>query len=327
MTKRKAESKYPLGLILPIRNNPKKSKIPTSKALGGLLDNCVFPAAQEGEIVAATSFSSAVKKLDFSEQKLPLGTAPQGKNFISLPISLDNVRREGDCLIVDIYELYLKQSDSFQNVRIAPVELDSLDSEDLNLQTSQAFPSALANLIFFRLERELTYFDGKISKQKVSVLGVSFKIPRKHVAFGEECLSFTFDGHTVPVRKWTPLMKQLTDVVSRLVDVPYNFVLVYRFKNGGQYLEESKDFDETNRDTDMDYPMTTVLFGRSRNIVFRRFDMSKKKSTKCTIEHGSILITNGLGVTSWNHSFPPVKGSDKTSLVLQFIRKLPIILD
>ena len=84
----------------------------------------------------------------------------------------------------------------------------------LNLLYCPSFyGKAAADRIFQQLERQLTpYFSS--SQQTVSIAG-QVHFPRRHTAFGDSGLSYSFSGITLPANPWIPLVSSLRDHVQR----------------------------------------------------------------------------------------------------------------
>ena len=49
------------------------------------------------------------------------------------------------------------------------------------------------------------------------------------VAFGDDGLSYTFSGHTVPAKPWLPFLIQIRDEITRVTGYSFNFVLINRY--------------------------------------------------------------------------------------------------
>ncbi|GLG94997.1 DNA oxidative demethylase ALKBH2 [Gryllus bimaculatus] len=105
-----------------------------------------------------------------------------------------------------------------------PLQWRKLAAEGLDCDYCLLLPRAQADALFRRLEDELKYFKGDLTR--IFVYGKWHDIPRQQVSFGDEGLSYKFSGTTVPARPWPPALLPLRDLVRRVAGVHFNFVLV-----------------------------------------------------------------------------------------------------
>ncbi|XP_067008224.1 DNA oxidative demethylase ALKBH2 [Anabrus simplex] len=198
-----------------------------------------------------------------------------------------------------------------------------LSAEGLNLDYTIVLPRLVADKVLKELEADIEYFTGDLAR--VFVFGKWHPIPRQQVAFGDEGLTYTFSGNTVPARPWPPLIRQLRDMVQRITGVPFNFVLVNRYRDGNDHMGEHRD-DE--KELDCDAPIASLSLGQRREFVLRHRDArdartpgSAKRNIppyKVMLEHGSLLLMNPPTNQLWYHSLPRRKSCMGVRINLTF---------
>ena len=134
---------------------------------------------------------------------------------------------------------------------------------------SNFYVKAAADSIFQQLESQLLpYFSS--CQQTVTLAGQVQPIPRRHTAFGECGLSYSFSGITMRANPWIPLVSSLRDHVQKtLGGETFNFVLVNRYKDGSEHMGEHRDNEQELVQT---APIVSLSFGQTRDFVLRHKD-------------------------------------------------------
>lgn len=149
------------------------------------------------------------------------------------------------------------------------------------------FPVDLACKIFFALEREVHY----LTDQKVTLYGTEFKLLRQHVAYGTHpALSFKYPGGLVlNARPLTPVIGSLLRCIRDITDTYYDFVIVNRFANGKDCLGFHTD---SLTELVSDAGTACVLFGASREVIFRNCGFVSDHSYTLSVTNGTLLKTS-----------------------------------
>ena len=114
---------------------------------------------------------------------------------------------------------------------------------------------------------------------------------------------YRYSGLTVPALAWTPCLLQLREAVSRVAGARYNFVLVNRYRDGGDKMGDHKD-DE--KELDPSVPIASLTFGAERDFVFKHQDRrtNKVEDVKITLLHGMLLLMHHPTNKYWYHGLP-----------------------
>ncbi|GIY47088.1 DNA oxidative demethylase ALKBH2, partial [Caerostris extrusa] len=133
-----------------------------------------------------------------------------------------------------------QNKDYSNNINLITVDFKWKNITDVNLKLRYAkiFSNITSKYIFDRLENETKYYSGDLLK--VMVYGKWHNIPRKQVAFGDDCLSYKFSGISLPSKPWQscPIIYELKKCVEQVTAESFNFVLVNRYKDGVDHMGE-----------------------------------------------------------------------------------------
>uniref|UniRef100_A0A8C3KI60 DNA oxidative demethylase ALKBH2 n=1 Tax=Calidris pygmaea TaxID=425635 RepID=A0A8C3KI60_9CHAR len=142
---------------------------------------------------------------------------------------------------------------------------------------------------------------------KLHVFGKWHDIPRKQVTYGDPELTYTYSGVTFSPKPWIPVLNRIRDRIALDTGHTFNFVLINRYKDGGDHIGEHRD-DE--RELVPRSPIASVSFGACRDFVFRHCDSRGKNATrhmkpiKLQLAHGSLLMMKYPTNVYWYHSLP-----------------------
>lgn len=186
-----------------------------------------------------------------------------------------------------------------------PIPWEKIEAESLDCDYALLFSQEEADRLFKALEEEVEYATGEESK--VQVFGKVYNIPRKQATYGDAGLTYTYSGVTRSACPWTPTLAHIRDTVTKTTGWTFNFVLINRYKDGGDHMGEHRD-DE--KELNPLSPIASVSLGAARDFIFRHKDARGKQSSrkiepvKVELAHGSLLLMNPPTNTFWYHSLP-----------------------
>ena len=211
-----------------------------------------------------------------------------------------------------------KMEDSTQHSSLANDQKKNnwsyISGPELNLSTTNLYPSFESRQhIFSELETQISYLKDH-SLTTIKVFGKTHNLPRKHAAYGNDGVTYTYSGIKIPARSWkqAPILEKVLEDVKHVTDINYNFVLINRYQNGLDKMGEHKD-DE--RELDPSVPIASLSFGQERDFVFRHQNLVKKSATikhsekselmkKLILKDGMLLLMNSPTNQFWYHSLP-----------------------
>lgn len=209
---------------------------------------------------------------------------------------------------LNIKKVKLKEDNPDETFNLSILMKPSRDLRGENFHCdyfSHFMPRSEADKLLSDCEGSLTYFTGELAT--VKLYGRSIPIPRKQVAYGDDGLTYTYSGITVPARPWLPFLAAVRQRIEEKTGFKFNFVLINRYKDGQDSMGEHRD-DE--KDLDLHHPIASLSLGQHRDFIFRHKDARGKNKTrdidpiKLELEHGSLLMMNPPTNDFWYHSLP-----------------------
>jgi alpha-ketoglutarate-dependent dioxygenase alkB family protein 2 len=182
----------------------------------------------------------------------------------------------------------------------------------LNLEYFSLYTKDVARVLFDQLEREITYLDGRYTK--ITVFGKEYAVPRRHAAYADAGISYTYSGLTLPSLPWTPTLSAIKDVVNLVTGYEYNYVLVNRYANGKDCIGYHAD-DESS--IDMEAPIAAVSLGEERAFTLKH-NTVKNNVLTLKLESGSLLLMHPPTNQFYKHSLPRRANVTKPRISLTF---------
>lgn len=197
--------------------------------------------------------------------------------------------------------------------------------DDLNIRYRVVLGPEECDQVFLQLEQEVEYLTGELAQ--VKVYGKVHPIPRQHAAYGDPGVEYKYSGTRVEARAWTPALARLREVVEREAAASYNFVLVNRYRDGGDKMGDHKD-DE--KELSREVPIASLSLGAARDFVFKHEDRRTNglAPVKLVLEPGCLLLMLPPTNRRWVHGLPARKGCAEPRINLTFrqivVNKMPI---
>jgi len=191
---------------------------------------------------------------------------------------------------------------------------ETIKRDNLHLTHRVVFDRSRCKDIFAKLEEEVEYLTGDLAR--VKVFGKWHSLPRQQAAYGDPGLTYSYSGVTVPARQWTPTLDAVREVVNGETGQVYNFVLVNRYKDGGDRMGEHKD-DE--KELDENVPIASLTFGAERDFVLRHEDKTRGvEKVKMVLKDGMLLLMKYPTNRFWYHGLPARKSCSTPRINLTF---------
>jgi alkylated DNA repair dioxygenase AlkB len=133
----------------------------------------------------------------------------------------------------------------------------------------------------------------------ITLFGKRINIPRKQMAYGNEGLTYTFSGVTVPAKAWFPLLTDVKRQIEYLLGVSFNFVLINYYHDGSKNIGYHSD-DETTL-----YPdsvIASLSLGQTRWFYLKR--KKDNKVFKIRLKDNSVVTMEGKCQKLFKHSVP-----------------------
>jgi DNA oxidative demethylase len=146
-------------------------------------------------------------------------------------------------------------------------------------------------------------------KEIIKMYGKTINAPREIFSFGDKGITYNYARKTETPTEWTDAMKNLRDKVFQkskefgdLVNEPFNFVLVNKYKDGNDYIGLHSD---NEKDMISESSIASLSIGTTR--VFNFFKIGTKEKISIPLKSGSLLLMLGKTQKIYKHELPKSK--------------------
>ena len=136
--------------------------------------------------------------------------------------------------------------------------------------------------------------------ERVTLFGRTYTARRLSTCYGDPAASYRYSGFDRHAAPWTSQLRTLADDVGAAVGWRFNFVLINRFRDGGDRLGWHAD-DEA--DLGARPVIASLSLGAER--VFRMRPKTGGASVGKVLEHGSLVLMWGMSQRDFQHAVPP----------------------
>ncbi len=175
-----------------------------------------------------------------------------------------------------------------------------------------------------RMQQELTE-QIPWEQKPIRVFGREVMQPRLVSWAGD--VPYRYSGQTLPVRELPPVLAKLNQRMRELTGVPFNHVLLNRYRDGKDYMASHAD-----NEPELGYcPVIAALsLGAQRGFrLTPRFTQDKSLRRRLRVNvplsHGSLMVMGGRMQHTWRHEVPKamkVKG-ERINLTFRWLRGPP----
>ncbi|GAC1585028.1 MAG: alpha-ketoglutarate-dependent dioxygenase AlkB [Candidatus Elarobacter sp.] len=134
-------------------------------------------------------------------------------------------------------------------------------------------------------------------QESIRMFGRLVPVPRLTAWHGDPGTTFTYSGLTNVPAPWTPLLSELRDRVCAAAQVPFNSVLLNRYRSGDDGMGWHADDEPELGDV-----IGSVSLGATRTFRFKhRVDGERRE---VALANGSLLVMSGDSQRCWLHAVP-----------------------
>ena len=176
-------------------------------------------------------------------------------------------------------------------------------------------PPPDADRLLAALREELPW-----EQREIVLYGKRIMQPRL-IAWGGE-LGYRYSGQTLEPRPLSPHLLPVMEAVQQRTHVPFNHVLVNRYRDGldsmGFHADDEAELGENPL-------VATVSLGATRRFVLRPRRGRDLEPLAYDLEHGSLLIMGGTCQRQYHHGIPrqPSVREERMSLTFRWLRAEP----
>lgn len=167
-----------------------------------------------------------------------------------------------------------------------------------------------ADFYFARLMNSLAW-----QQDEITLYGNKVSLPRLQAWYGEPEAVYQYSGLSMSPKAWTPELSELKRLCQTACGQQFNSVLANLYRNG----QDSMGIHADNEAELGEKPcIASLSLGQSRNFDFRH-KLSGEK-LRLSLNHGSLLIMQGLTQDHWQHAIAKSKKPMDKRINLTFRR-------
>ena len=176
-------------------------------------------------------------------------------------------------------------------------------------------PAPDADRLLAALRQELAW-----EQREIVLYGKRIMQPRL-IAWGGE-RAYRYSGQTLEPRPLTPHLLPVLEAVQIRTHVPFNHVLVNRYRDGLDSMGFHADDEAELGDNPL---VATVSLGATRRFVLRPRRGRDEGPLVHDLSHGSLLIMGGTCQRQYHHGIPrqPAVREERVSLTFRWLRADP----
>jgi len=144
-------------------------------------------------------------------------------------------------------------------------------------------------------------------QESLRLFGRQVAVPRLLAWYGDPGLNYRYSGADHPCDGWLPALEALRRRLQTALHLPFNFVLVNRYRHGADYMGWHRD-DERG----MGRWVASVSLGAPRRFLVR--GEGEQRSHRLDLAAGSLLVMDGR----LRHSLPRTRAAVGERINLTF---------
>lgn len=187
--------------------------------------------------------------------------------------------------------------------------LEKLPIPDADVWYSPAFFSVEeSNRFLSELQKQIDW-----KQEKIKLFGKEQPMPRLTAWYGDK--AYTYSGLVNEPQPWTPVLLQIREKIIEGTGKNFNSVLLNLYRSGqdsmGWHADDEKELGP-------EPCIASVSFGAERRFGFRHRYNKELKNKYITLQHGSLLLMQGITQHKWHHGLPKTAKTGDIRINLTF---------
>ena len=187
-------------------------------------------------------------------------------------------------------------------------KIDLPDAEVLLFRN--LFSKNEADALFEELRQAVSW-----QQEKINLYGKEYALPRLTAWYGEPNKTYIYSGITVEASPWIPVILKIKERIERVSNVPFNSVLLNRYRNGSDGVSWHADDEPELGENPV---IGSVSLGEERSFQMKHKTDKNAKNKAILLENGSYLLMQGPTQHHWLHQIPKSKRSLDERINLTF---------
>jgi alkylated DNA repair dioxygenase AlkB len=151
-------------------------------------------------------------------------------------------------------------------------------------------------------------------KNDEAMIGGKHYVTKRKVAWhADQPFTYTYSGTTKRALPWTSELLELKALVEKRTGEHFNACLANLYHDGNEGMAWHSD-DE--KDLKKNGAIGSLTLGAERKFSFKH--KATKETVSLILEHGSLLVMQGMTQTYWQHRLPPTKKVSSPRINLTF---------
>jgi alkylated DNA repair dioxygenase AlkB len=170
---------------------------------------------------------------------------------------------------------------------------------------ANCFSEDKANALFDYLINEMSW-----QQPKINMFGKKILIPRKQVYMADEDNLYAYSGAVLKIEPWDPILKKISDRLSKQFSIPFNSVLINWYRDGNDSIAWHAD-DEY--ELGINPVIASISLGDARKIKVR--DNKTKQVFEHLLQNGSCLLMQEESQKKYQHCIPKIAPTKQTDIL------------
>lgn len=134
---------------------------------------------------------------------------------------------------------------------------------------------------------------------QITVFGKRHWQPRLAAVVGDEGVSYTYSGLTLPTGQWTPLLQQIKQDLEAASGHSFNSVLLNFYRDGQDSMGWHSDDEAALGPQPV---IASLSFGATREFKLKHKTRGELPTVRIDLSNGSLLLMAGATQRCWKHA-------------------------
>ena len=189
--------------------------------------------------------------------------------------------------------------------------LERLPLPEANVQFQHRFyPASFCESTLSELRDHIAW-----QHAQITVFGKRHWQPRLSAVYGDEGVSYTYSGLTLPTMRWTPLLQRIKDDLEQATGHHFNSVLLNYYRDQNDSMGWHSDDEAALGPQPV---IASLSFGATREFKLKHKTRADLNTVRLDLTDGSLLLMAGLTQRCWKHAVDKTRATTGARINLTF---------
>ena len=150
---------------------------------------------------------------------------------------------------------------------------------------------------------------------QITVFGKKHWQPRLSAVYGDDGVSYTYSGLTLPTRRWTPRLQQIKDDLETAIGHRFNSVLLNYYRDQHDSMGWHSDDEAALGPQPV---IASLSFGATREFKLKHKSRADLDTVRLDLSNGSLLLMAGSTQRCWKHAVDKSRTATEARINLTF---------